>query len=79
LVFQLLYFYLGITIGVIVTFCNNFTFVNAVVAVLALFLLFATWAKPIFKKQYDRIRTQLNLLTIAFLQIPFLYANLNSE
>ena len=41
---------------------------------LALFCL-AT-LRPLFRKQLDHYRTQLNLLTVAFAQAPFLYSRL---
>jgi hypothetical protein len=31
--------------------------------------------RPLFKKHFDHYRTQLNLLTLALVQIPFLHAN----
>lgn len=77
LIFQLTYFYMGLFIGLIIALFNTFKFISIAIAIIPLFLQLVTWAKPVFTKQYDKFRTQLNLLTIIFLQIPFIYANIN--
>lgn len=74
--FHLAYFYLGLFTGALLCGLCGFALVNCAAAVLPLGLYFVTLAKPIFRKQMDRLRTQLNLLTMVLLQAPFLYVNL---
>ncbi len=74
--FHLGYFYLGLFTGALLCGMSSFPLVNCAAAVVPLCMYFATLAKPIFRKQMDTSRTQLNLLTIAFLQVPSLYVNL---
>ena len=76
LVFHLGYFYLGLLTGALLCSLSSFPLVNCVAAAVPLCMYLATLAKPIFRKQIDKVRTQLNLLTIVFLQVPFLYVNL---
>lgn len=75
IVFQLAYFYLGLISGVIICMCPLF-FVNCIVCVLPLIFFIVTLKQPLFRKPMDKFRTQLNLLTIIFGQIPFIYANI---
>ena len=74
--FHLGYFYLGLFTGALLYGLRSFPLVNCIAAVLPLLMYFTTLAKPIFRKQMDRSRTQLNLLTIVLLQVPSLYVNL---
>ncbi len=76
LAFHLVHFYLGLCTGALLCALSAFAWVNCAAAVLPLSLYFVTVARPLFRKQMDRVRTQLNLLTMVLLQAPFLYVNL---
>jgi hypothetical protein len=61
--------------GVFLCAFNSLTYINACIAAVFLLLYCFTLIWPIFNRPLDRYRTQLNLLTIAFAQLPYLYAN----
>jgi hypothetical protein len=54
-------------------------YINCFVGGICILLYFITLCKSFFKKQIDHYRTQINLLTIALTQLPFFYANLNTN
>jgi hypothetical protein len=71
----LFYFLLGLILGGgLCAFCK-FSLINCVAAGIPFALFLIVLFKPIFKKQLDHYRTQLNLLTLTLIQIPFFYAN----
>jgi hypothetical protein len=61
--------------GVFLCAFSSLIYINACIAAVFLLLYCLTLIWPIFKRPLDRYRTQLNLLTIAFAQLPYLYAN----
>jgi hypothetical protein len=73
--YHLAYFYLGIFTGVILCIFCTFTLINCLVIVLPFLLYAITLVQPIFCKQIDKYRTQMNLITIILMQIPFMYVN----
>ena len=74
--FQLIFFYQPFLIGVIVALCNKLTYVNMIVLPLPALLFIFTLNKEIFRRGADKYRTQLNLLCLMFVQIPFIYENI---
>ncbi len=75
LAFQLVCFLLWLFAGAFLCAFNTLTYVNSYIAATFLLIYCITLIWPIFKRPLDRYRTQLNLLTIAFAQLPYLYAN----
>lgn len=78
IVFQTIYFYLGLISGAIICMCS-LSFVNCIICVLPLLLYLITIKNPLFRKPMDKFRTQLNLLSIIFGQIPFFYVNIQNR
>lgn len=75
--FQLLYCSLGLLFGAAFAGLASFQYTGCAVAALCLLLFCLITLKPLFRKQFDHYRTQLNLLTIAFAQVPFAYSRFN--
>jgi predicted branched-subunit amino acid permease len=76
--FQLICYFLWIIAGALLSFMNAFRYINACMMGIFMVLYFITLTRPIFNRPLDRYRTQLNLLTISFAQLPYLYANTHS-
>ena len=76
LLFQIVYFYLGISVAVLYFQFYSFVFINFAVGAFVLLLYVLTLVKPIFRKNIDKYRTQLNLLSVLLLQIPGMYMNM---
>jgi hypothetical protein len=73
--FHLAYFLLGLAEGALLCAYGTYPLINCAAAALPFTLFLIALLKPVFKKQLDHYRTLLNLLTLTFLQVPFLYAN----
>ena len=76
LLFQIVYFYLGISVAVLYFQFYSFVFINFAVAAFVVLLYVLTLVKPIYRKNIDKYRTQLNLLSVLLLQIPGMYMNM---
>lgn len=75
--FQLLYCSLGLLFGAAFAGLASFQYTGCAVAGLCLLLFCLITLRPLFRKQLDHYRTQLNLLTLAFVQVPFVYSRFN--
>lgn len=71
------YYLLGLLFAASFAGLSSFQYINCALAGICLALFCIITLKPLFKKQFDHYRTQLNLLTIAFAQIPFIYSRFN--
>jgi uncharacterized membrane protein len=69
---------LGLLFGVIISAFYSFKLINLVISGIALIFYVITLFTSIYKKQIDHYRTQLNLLTLVLIQIPFFYSNIHS-
>jgi hypothetical protein len=78
LAFQTAAFFLWPAMSALVCAFNYVWFINIPLMGVCFVLYCVTVVTPIFRKQIDRFRTQLNLLTIAFAQVPYLYSNVHS-
>ena len=78
LLFHTVYFYFGICASILYFQFYSFAYISFVVCTIALCLYVLTLMMPIFRKNIDRYRTQLNLLTLAVLQIPGMYMNIKT-
>jgi hypothetical protein len=76
--FQVICYFIWMIAGALLCIMNTFKYINACVIGIFLVLYFITLTRPIFNRPLDRYRTQLNLLTISFCQLPYLYANTHS-
>lgn len=73
------YLFLGFLLGAILCAFGHFSLINCVAGGIPFIMFVITLFKPLFKKQFDHYRTQLNLLTLTLIQVPFLYANLSQS
>ena len=76
---QIIYFYFGIIVSALYFQFYSFPYISLAVLVFTLLLYVLTLLKPIFRKNIDKYRTQLNLLTVAMLQIPGIYLNIETS
>jgi hypothetical protein len=77
--FQMVYCSLGLVLGALLScFCTLYI-INAIAAAIPFALFLSTLCRPTFKKQFDHYRTQLNLVTLTLIEIPFFYANFQQK
>ena len=74
LAFQLAYFYLGLASAAVLCLSPP-SIANGLACALSLLFFVATLSRPLFRKPADKYRTQLNLLSIVLLQLPFVLAH----
>ena len=77
--FQMFYCLLGVVLGALLSCFCTLQFINVIAAAIPFSLFLSTLCRSTFKKQFDHYRTQLNLLTLTLIQIPFFYANFQQK
>jgi hypothetical protein len=75
----MVYLFLGLLLGTILCAFGKFRLINCIAGGIPLIMFAITLFKPLFQKQFDHYRTQLNLLSLTLIQIPFLHANLSQN